>query len=81
MKQFDLDEYLANPSRKVVTREGRKVNRFLCTDAKGSYPIVALVEKDENTEIACSYTVSGEYYYDGSKSGYDLFFAPEKKEC
>ena len=43
MKQFSLDEYLKNPKRKVVTRDGRNVTRLLCTDAEGDYPIVALV--------------------------------------
>ena len=33
MKQFSLKEYLANPSRKVVTRDGKNV-RILCTDRK-----------------------------------------------
>lgn len=40
MKQFNLDEYLANPSRKVVTRDGRNV-RIRCTDRKSEeQPIV-----------------------------------------
>ena len=29
MKRFSLDEYLKNPSKKVVTRMGRKV-RIIC---------------------------------------------------
>ena len=40
MTQFNLEEYIKNPSRKVVTREGRNVNRILCTDMKGDYQIV-----------------------------------------
>ena len=44
MKQFNLDEYLKNPSRKVVTRDGKNV-RIVCTDKKGNdYPVVALIE-------------------------------------
>ena len=35
MKQFNLMEYLANPSRKIVTRDGRNV-RIICTDKKGT---------------------------------------------
>ena len=31
MKQFNLEEYLKNPSKNVVTRMGRKV-RVICTD-------------------------------------------------
>lgn len=33
MKPFNLEEYLANPSKKVVTGDGRKA-RIVCTDAK-----------------------------------------------
>ena len=79
MKQFNLDEYLANPSRKVVTGDGRKVTRFLCTDAKGDYPIVALVENFSGSEMPISYTKEGKYRI-GAKSDGDLFFVPEKHE-
>ena len=80
MKQFNLEEYLKNPSRKVVTRDGRKVNRFLCTDARGQYPIVALVEAlDDDKESAFSYTKDG-HFYPGEEHDYNLFFAPEKHE-
>lgn len=78
MKQFNLDEYLANPSRKVVTREGKNV-RIVCTDKKGNdYPVVALIEW-EKVEEACDYTKDG-YLNDGHTTDYDLFFAPEKHE-
>ena len=80
MKQFNLEEYLKNPSRKIVTRDGRKVNRFLCTDARGQYPIVALVEAlDDDKESAFSYTKDG-HFYPGEEHDYNLFFAPEKHE-
>lgn len=79
MKQFSLEEYLANPSKKVVTRDGRKVTRFLCTNAKGDYPIVALVENFSGNEMPISYTKDGEYRI-GDKSDGGLFFAPEKHE-
>lgn len=80
MKQFNLGEYLKNPLRKVVTRDGRNV-RILCTDREGSvYPIVALI-KDDNREmeILVTYTKDGrpvEY----NEAYYTLFFAPEKHE-
>ena len=78
MKQFNLDEYLKNPSRKVVTREGKNV-RIVCTDKKGNdYPVVALIEW-EKVEEACDYTKDG-YLNDGHITDYDLFFAPEKHE-
>ena len=79
MKQFSLEEFKKNPTRKVVTRDGNSV-RIICTDAKGDYPVVALVyypngDKRESPE---SYTENGLYDIadEGSK---DLFFATEKK--
>lgn len=37
MKQFSLDEYLKNPTRPIVTRDGRSV-RIICTDRKSDAP-------------------------------------------
>ena len=78
MKQFNLNEYIANPSRKVVTRDGRPV-RIVCTDAMSTHPVVALVRKNENTETMWNFTQDGTYVK-GEKNGIDLFFAPEKKD-
>ena len=80
MKRFSLDEYLKNPSRKVVTRMGRKV-RIICTDREDSiYPVVALVKDDKReSDILVAYTKDGipaEY----NEVYYTLFFAPEKHE-
>ncbi len=79
MKPFNLEEYLKNPSRKVVTRNGRNV-RIICTDMKGTmYPIVALIQdNNRELEIIATYTKDGipaEYTV-----LYTLFFAPEKHE-
>lgn len=81
MKEFNLDEYLKNPKRKVVTRDGREVTRILCTDAKSkNYPIVALIKSpDEEEEYPLRYTVNGQYFPD-YKQQYDLFFVTEKHE-
>ena len=80
MKQFNLDEYLANPSKKVVTRDGRSVKRVLCTDAMGSYPIVVLVENyDGTSDDAIKYTKDGRYFTKGTDNK-DLFFVTEKYE-
>ena len=80
MKAFNLEEYLKNPSKKVVTKDGRKVKRVLCTDAMGSYPIVVLIEKSDNTEdFAVQYTKDGKYFISGTNDK-DLFFATEKHE-
>ena len=77
MKAFSLEEYLKNPSKKVVTKEGKKV-RIICTDARGSYPVVALIE-ESYYDNALSYTDDGKLY-NGESNVYDLFFAPEKHE-
>ena len=80
MEQFSLEKYLANPSRKVVTRNGRNV-RIISTDMNSkNYPIVALVKLSDNTtEDVWTYTKDGEFEVEQSTS-YDLFFAPEKHE-
>ena len=77
MKPFSLEEYLKNQKRKVVTRNGRSA-RIICTDAKGNYPIVALIEEG-GYDNALSYTKDGKLYV-GETNDYDLFFAPEKHE-
>ena len=78
MKQFNLEEYLKNPSRKVVTRDGRNV-RILCTDAKGDYPIVALIATlDGSIEFVCKFKKDGHFLVGDNDSNLDLFFVPEK---
>ena len=78
MKQFNLEEYLANP-RKVITRDGRNA-RIICTDAKNNYPIVALIETPNGKERQpCGYKEDGTYIT-GERLSCDLFFAPEKHE-
>ena len=80
MEQFSLEKYLANPSRKVVTRNGRNV-RIVCTDRNiYNFPIVALIQLyNDRDEEVFTYTKDGEYEVDKSTT-YDLFFAPEKHE-
>ena len=79
MKRFSLEEYLKNPSRKVITRDGRNA-RIICTDAKNNYPIVALIETPNGKERQpCGYKEDGTYII-GENHPCDLFFAPEKHE-
>lgn len=79
MKQFNLEEYLKDPNKKVVTRDGRNV-RILCTDRKGTeYSVVALCTMSKGSEDCYFYFSSGKMYL-SSDSCLDLFFAPEKKE-
>jgi hypothetical protein len=46
MEQFSLEEYFKNPTRPIVTRDGRSA-RIICTDAKRDFPLIALIEKDD----------------------------------
>ena len=79
MKPFSLEEYLKNPSMKVITRRGLKA-RIICTDSKDLlYPIVALIETKSGGESIQYYTKDGKYYIDALYED-DLFFAPERKE-
>lgn len=79
MKQFNLEEYLANPSRRVVTRDGRRA-RVICTDMKSTtYPGVALIEDGSGYEQLTTFSKNGEYAVNESSRS-DLFFAPEKHE-
>ena len=80
MKQFNLEEYLKNPSRKVVTRDGRNA-RIICTDAKDDFPIIALIETTNGSiEFAYKFKKNGRFLDNDSDYHYDLFFAPEKHE-
>ena len=81
MKEFNLDEYLKDPSKKVVTRDGRAV-RIICTDMKSDFPIVALVydEEKQKESIECFFENGKYLFFDADDSPLDLFFAPVKKE-
>ena len=77
MKEFSLEEYLKNPNRKIVTRDGKSV-RIICTDKRKSiYPIIALCLMEDESEICHNYLPNGKEF---SNSYRDLFFAPEKHE-
>ena len=82
MEQFSLEKYLANPPRKVVTRDGKNV-RILCTDRKSSINqrelvLVGLVDIGTDEKIL---TWNEKGKYNGAySSSYDLFFSPKKHE-
>ena len=79
MKQFSLEEYLKNPDRKVVTRNGMPV-RIICTDRKQERHIIALIKERDDTETICTYNTQGKFRTNGECSNLDLMFAPTKKE-
>ena len=74
MKPFSLEEYLNNPSRKVVTRDGRNV-KIHCTNCVGYHPVIAEIEGEKYSYF---YDKNGGYHFRPSIN--DLFFAPEKRE-
>ena len=79
MEQFSLEKYLANPSRKVVTGDGRPV-RIICTDMKSyNEKIVGLIMSDTGIESIFTWTQQGKQYLNMDTPN-DIFFAPEKHE-
>ena len=80
MKQFSLEEYLKNPSRLVVTRNGRPV-RILCTDRvdkEEGYVIVGLLPHDANSLQPISlWKANG---LSALMEEDDIFFTPVKQE-
>ena len=80
MKQFNLQEYLANPNRQVVTRKGQKA-RIVCTDRAGLNvkPIVALITLPNGDEVIKTFWNNG-FETTAIEGENDLFFAPEKHE-
>ena len=80
MEQFSLEKFLENPSKKVVTRDSIPA-KILYTDARGEYPVIALIEHYQETlDVTFSFTKDGKWCTDGTNSNKDLFFAPEKHE-
>lgn len=79
MEQFSLEKYLANPSRKVVTRDGRNA-RIICTDREDlNFPIITLIKKKFGGEVIYAHTKDG-LYCNTCSTIHDLFFAPKKHE-
>ena len=75
MKPFSLEEYLKNPNKKVVTRDGRKV-KIHCTNYTRAQRIIAQIE---GNDYSASFHKDG-IFINGEESPCDLFFAPEKQE-
>ena len=75
MKQFNLEEYLKNPTRKVITRGGSPV-KIHCTNYTKDQLIIAEIE---GTNLSESFNKDGKWL-NLADSKKDLFFAPEKHE-
>ena len=92
MKPFNLKEYLENPFRKIITRDGRPV-RIISTNAKlfspgpdcTIYPVVALIKarstnrdkRPTNEEILLCYSTNGRVI-ESRNDRSDLFFETVK---
>lgn len=73
MEQFSLENYLKNPNREVVTRNGLNVH-IICTNRIGRCPVVGLV--NDGYETLVMVTKDGCELDINNKSDYDLFFKP-----
>lgn len=81
MKKFSLDEYLKNPSRKIVTRDGHNA-RVISIDRKsptGHNIVVLLDYGSEEISTTCDNNGETEFCSPFQSKG-DLFFAPIKKK-
>ena len=77
MKPFNLEEYLKNPLKKVVTRDGQSV-KIHCTDFDviDGHRIVAEIE---GSGYSTTFFEDGKYFR-SEETPSDLFFASEKHE-
>ena len=77
MKQFSVKDYIKDPSRNVVTRDGKPA-RVICTDLKHKYPVIAALDYGYDEERIFFYDEHGRLG-GVTDSACDLFFTPEKK--
>ena len=77
MRPFSLDEYLKNPNRKVVTRDGRVVKIYCTNFHLFNQDIIAEIE-GENSSF--SFNKCGQPYGSLEECSQDLFFDTEKYE-
>ena len=77
MKQFNLDEYLKNPSRKVVTRTGIPVKIHCTNFISLNKPVIAEID---GWHFSQSFSKEGRSHSNTDDTNEDLFFATEKHE-
>ena len=75
MKQFSIEEYIKNPNRKVITRDGRNVT-IHCTN----YCIKPIIAEIEGLGYSYSCFADGVASIEGDDACNDLFFVTEKHE-
>ena len=76
MQQFILEEYLKNPFRKIITRDGCEV-KILYTKANHEYSIIALITNEDGIQFPRAFNKNGEYCH-GTNSSSDLFFSEQE---
>lgn len=77
MKKFDLDTWLKNKSRKIVTRTGKPV-RIVCWDSPNkAFPIIGFIDNEPEIFVwdCFGYCCEGHI-----ETEFDLFFADEEEE-
>ena len=72
MKPFSVKDYTKDPSRKVVTRDGKPA-RVICTDLKHKYPVIAALDYGYDEERIFFYDECGRLG-GVTDSSCDLFF-------
>lgn len=78
MKPFNIEE--AKQGKPVCTRGGNPA-RIICFDANNShYPIIALVNLNNQEEDPIAYTKEGKYTISETKHNKDLVMVSEKKQ-
>ena len=79
MKPFNLEEYIKNSSRKVITRDGREAE-IVGTCATGDYPVTVSIESTFlKDKLSYRCTKEGKCYK-GILSELDLFFVLEEDD-
>ena len=74
MKEFNLEEYIKDPTIKIITRNGLPVRIISIDRQHVKYTIVALVLLSESFESLCCYLPSGRYEDNKVISEKDLMF-------
>ena len=78
MKPFNLEQALKG--KPVVTRDGRKVTDIIVDERDGRYPIYAHVYEDGKLFETLTYTIKGEFWFEGRENRADLFMAENQPQ-
>ena len=78
MKQFNLEEYLADPTQKVITRNGRAVE-MISTKGRKPYRVLGYIGNNEGISTWCD---DGRFFNHAAIKEHicDIFFADEESE-